>query len=230
LGQLRPECTPSPDARTFASGSPSRRSARRRFGGYTVEFAPVIAFCPPANFGDVFTRKRCRGPLPSRSPEHAPNREGLGNLPQCRPHHSRRVPLPESVDAPRVLADLPRWSACVQLVEGRRAMSHPPWWSTYSWGPPLRTVMSVRPALPAVVADIAHPTWRGRAVGVYRVWRDLGVPSACSSVALSPTLSAWPQGYGPLPPPRCFPPCRRGPDVQDAPTGRPLTHNEQGRP
>ncbi len=32
----------------------------------------------------------------------------------------------------------------------------------------------VYPTLLAVVGDVAHPTWRGRAVGVYRVWRDLG--------------------------------------------------------
>ncbi|WP_446226194.1 MFS transporter [Nocardia sp. IBHARD005] len=32
----------------------------------------------------------------------------------------------------------------------------------------------VYPTLLAVVGDVAHPLWRGRAVGVYRVWRDLG--------------------------------------------------------
>lgn len=32
----------------------------------------------------------------------------------------------------------------------------------------------VYPTLLAVVGDVAHPTWRGRAIGVYRVWRDLG--------------------------------------------------------
>ena len=32
----------------------------------------------------------------------------------------------------------------------------------------------VYPALLAAVGDIAHPTWRGLAVGVYRLWRDLG--------------------------------------------------------
>ena len=30
------------------------------------------------------------------------------------------------------------------------------------------------PALLAVVGDVAHPTWRARAVGVYRLWRDGG--------------------------------------------------------
>ena len=32
----------------------------------------------------------------------------------------------------------------------------------------------VYPTLLATVGDVAHPQWRGRAVGVYRVWRDLG--------------------------------------------------------
>jgi len=32
----------------------------------------------------------------------------------------------------------------------------------------------VYPTLLAVVGDVAHPAWRGRAVGVYRVWRDVG--------------------------------------------------------
>ncbi|WP_139004024.1 MFS transporter [Arthrobacter crystallopoietes] len=32
----------------------------------------------------------------------------------------------------------------------------------------------VYPTLLAVVGDVAHPAWRGRAFGIYRVWRDLG--------------------------------------------------------
>jgi MFS family permease len=32
----------------------------------------------------------------------------------------------------------------------------------------------VYPTLLAAVADVAHPTWRARAVGVYRLWRDAG--------------------------------------------------------
>ena len=32
----------------------------------------------------------------------------------------------------------------------------------------------VYPALLAAVGDVAHPSWRGVAVGVYRLWRDLG--------------------------------------------------------
>ncbi|MPZ61971.1 MAG: MFS transporter [Propionibacteriales bacterium] len=32
----------------------------------------------------------------------------------------------------------------------------------------------VYPTLLAVIGDVAHPEWRGRAVGVYRLWRDGG--------------------------------------------------------
>ncbi|WP_144127951.1 MFS transporter [Catellatospora sichuanensis] len=32
----------------------------------------------------------------------------------------------------------------------------------------------VYPTLLAVIGDVAHPAWRARSVGVYRLWRDLG--------------------------------------------------------
>ena len=32
----------------------------------------------------------------------------------------------------------------------------------------------VYPVLLAAIADVAHPTWRATAVGVYRLWRDSG--------------------------------------------------------
>jgi MFS family permease len=32
----------------------------------------------------------------------------------------------------------------------------------------------VYPTLLAAIADVAEPAWRGSAVGVYRLWRDLG--------------------------------------------------------
>lgn len=32
----------------------------------------------------------------------------------------------------------------------------------------------VYPTLLAAIGDVAHPAWRGQAVGTYRVWRDLG--------------------------------------------------------
>ena len=32
----------------------------------------------------------------------------------------------------------------------------------------------VYPTLLAVIGDVAHPAWRARAIGVYRLWRDSG--------------------------------------------------------
>jgi MFS family permease len=32
----------------------------------------------------------------------------------------------------------------------------------------------VYPTLLAAIGDVAHPTWRASAVGVYRLWRDAG--------------------------------------------------------
>jgi MFS family permease len=32
----------------------------------------------------------------------------------------------------------------------------------------------VYPTLLAAIGDVAHPAWRASAVGVYRLWRDLG--------------------------------------------------------
>jgi len=32
----------------------------------------------------------------------------------------------------------------------------------------------VYPTLLAEIGDVAHPSWRASAVGVYRLWRDLG--------------------------------------------------------
>ena len=32
----------------------------------------------------------------------------------------------------------------------------------------------VYPTLLAAIGDVAHPTWRARSVGIYRLWRDSG--------------------------------------------------------
>ena len=46
-------------------------------------------------------------------------------------------------------------------------------WLLCSVGLGIGTAM-VYPVLLAAVGDVAHPSWRGSAVGVYRLWRDLG--------------------------------------------------------
>ena len=47
------------------------------------------------------------------------------------------------------------------------------WWLLAAVLLGLGTAM-VYPTLLAVIGDVAHPSWRARAVGVYRLWRDLG--------------------------------------------------------
>ncbi|MBN0046591.1 MFS transporter [Streptomyces actuosus] len=54
----------------------------------------------------------------------------------------------------------------------------------------------VYPTLLAVVGDVAHPAWRARAVGVYRLWRDGGfaVGALLAGVladAYGPTTAVW---------------------------------------
>ena len=47
------------------------------------------------------------------------------------------------------------------------------WWSTSAVLAGLGMAM-LYPNLSASVADIAHPSWRASAIGIYRFWRDLG--------------------------------------------------------
>lgn len=45
------------------------------------------------------------------------------------------------------------------------------------------------PTLSAAVSDIAHPQWRGSAIGVYRFWRDLGYAIGALALAVVAQLS-----------------------------------------
>jgi len=47
------------------------------------------------------------------------------------------------------------------------------WWLAASVALGVGTAM-VYPTLLAAIGDVAHPRWRGSAVGVYRLWRDSG--------------------------------------------------------
>jgi MFS family permease len=47
------------------------------------------------------------------------------------------------------------------------------WWALAAVLLGVGTAM-VYPTLLAAVGDVAHPAWRARAVGVYRLWRDGG--------------------------------------------------------
>lgn len=48
------------------------------------------------------------------------------------------------------------------------------WWWTLSAALSGLGMALLYPNLSAAVADIAHPNWRGSAIGIYRFWRDLG--------------------------------------------------------
>lgn len=45
------------------------------------------------------------------------------------------------------------------------------------------------PNLSAAVADIAHPNWRGSAIGIYRFWRDLGYGVGALALGLAASIS-----------------------------------------
>lgn len=45
------------------------------------------------------------------------------------------------------------------------------------------------PNLSAAVADIAHPDWRGSAIGIYRFWRDFGYAVGAALVGLTAALA-----------------------------------------
>lgn len=47
------------------------------------------------------------------------------------------------------------------------------WWSVSAAASGFGMAL-LYPNLSAAVADIAHPNWRGSAIGIYRFWRDLG--------------------------------------------------------
>jgi MFS family permease len=63
----------------------------------------------------------------------------------------------------------------------------------------------VYPTLLAAVGDVAHPAWRARAVGVYRLWRDLGFAagallSGVLADAYGIRTAVWPSPGSPRPP------------------------------
>lgn len=64
------------------------------------------------------------------------------------------------------------------LIQAGALAAMPAWrgfapWIVAGVGLGLGTAL-VYPTLLASIGDVAHPTWRGSAVGIYRLWRDLG--------------------------------------------------------
>ena len=68
-----------------------------------------------------------------------------------------------------------RWDAAA----GHRARRHRRWPAASCPGRPRAILLGVGtamvyPTLLAAISDVAHPSWRASAVGVYRLWRDTG--------------------------------------------------------
>ena len=86
----------------------------------------------------------------------------------------------------------------------------------------------VYPTLLAAVGDVAHPAWRARAVGVYRLWRDAGFAvGALLAGLLADLISIDRRDLGRRRPDRALRPDRRRSHVRDPPTCRGyITHEK----
>lgn len=62
------------------------------------------------------------------------------------------------------------------------------WWSSAAAVSGIGMAL-LYPNLSAAVADIAHPNWRGSAIGIYRFWRDLGYGIGALGLGLVASLS-----------------------------------------
>ncbi|MEX2557916.1 MAG: MFS transporter [Actinomycetota bacterium] len=58
----------------------------------------------------------------------------------------------------------------IGLIAGTRTAA---WWAVGAITLGIGTAM-VYPTLLAAISDVAHPRWRASAIGVYRLWRDIG--------------------------------------------------------
>jgi MFS family permease len=54
----------------------------------------------------------------------------------------------------------------------------------------------VYPTLLATIADVADPVWRGSAIGVYRLWRDLGFAIGALAAGLIADMAGMPAAIG----------------------------------
>jgi len=62
------------------------------------------------------------------------------------------------------------------------------WWAVSSAVSGFGMAM-LYPNLSAAVADLAHPAWRGSAIGIYRFWRDLGYGIGALGLGLAAYVS-----------------------------------------
>ncbi|QKT03563.1 MFS transporter [Ectothiorhodospiraceae bacterium 2226] len=63
------------------------------------------------------------------------------------------------------------------------------WWWSFAAAITGFGMALLYPNLSAAVADIAHPNWRGSAIGIYRFWRDLGYGIGALALGLVGYLS-----------------------------------------
>jgi len=71
---------------------------------------------------------------------------------------------------PLIVAGMVLQGAALALVAATTGLA---WWAAGAVLIGIGTAL-VYPTLIAAVGDVAHPTWRATAVGVYRLWRDTG--------------------------------------------------------
>ena len=64
------------------------------------------------------------------------------------------------------------------------------WWSTAAAVTGLGMAL-LYPNISAAVGDIAHPAWRGSAIGIYRFWRDLGYGIGALLLGLASTMTGF---------------------------------------
>jgi len=96
-----------------------------------------------------------RRPLPGRlGPRPTPHRPPLGPAGPQAPHHRRHAAPGGRAGRHRPGGPFLPWAASAILLGAGTAM--------------------VYPTLLAAISDVAHPSWRASAVGVYRLWRDTG--------------------------------------------------------
>ncbi|MEV1142199.1 MFS transporter [Micromonospora sp. NPDC049799] len=71
---------------------------------------------------------------------------------------------------PFIVVGMLTQAGALGLIAGARSFG---WWATAAILLGAGTAM-VYPTLLAAIGDVAHPVWRARAVGIYRLWRDGG--------------------------------------------------------
>lgn len=84
-----------------------------------------------------------------------------------------------------IVAGMLLQAAALALMAGATTFG---WWLTAASALGAGTAM-VYPTLLAAIGDVAHPSWRARAVGVYRLWRDGGF--AVGAVLAGVIADAW---------------------------------------